>query len=336
MRHRGRIASAAFGGCLLIGLSVLASAQVHAQTAYSVPAAKGKPNVKVVILGPDSVREDRLSSIQVVFTGVDAKTRVRVNWGDGERIEVARGTCGTKGAAQHPEACQVTLTPRNYVSGQYFITATAGSTKATKAITVTPGPKPWSPPIGWIQPSGWSLLSTSATYLPCQTVDWYFDRSGETPDRVNMIQDIAAGLAFLVPETGLTFVQTNDPKQADLTFTWGDLTGRGASVAGVGGPDGDGTASVTFSNNHWWTKDEWAGRGTVRVDDTTRPGWYYQSVGRQSLVIHEVMHALGFGHVDDVTSMMYPQGNDNSNAGILNPKDREGLRTMYLNNPCPA
>jgi len=336
MQHRGRILSATLGGCLLITLSLFAPAQVHAQTAAGGSSAKARPTVKAVILGPDTVREDQISSIQVVFTGVDAKTRVRVNWGDGGRIQGARGTCGTKGALQHPDACQVTLSPSEYTPGQYRITATSGSVKASKLITITPGPSPWAPPPGWTQPTGWSLLSTSATYLPCQTVDWYFDRSGETPDRVTMIQDIAAGLDFLVPETGLTFVQTNDPKQADLTFNWGDLTGRGASVAGVGGPDGDGTASVTFSNNHWWTKDEWAGRGTVRVDDTTRPGWYYQSVGRQSLVIHEVMHALGFGHVDDVTSMMYPQGNDNSNAGILNPKDREGLRTMYLNNPCPA
>lgn len=334
MHRRGRLIAAAIGG-LAVVLGLLASPSAQAQDLAAAPSAKAKPVVTAVILGPDTVREDRLSTIQVVFSGVDAKTRVRVNWGDGQRTQVARGTCGTRGATQHPNACQVTLSPADYAPGQYRITATSGSAKASKVVTVTARPRPWSPPAGWTQPTGWSLLSDEATYLPCQTVDWYFDRSGETPERVNMIQDVAAGLAFLVPETGLNFVQTNDPKQADLTFAWADLTGRGANVAGVGGPDGDGTASVTFSINHWWTKDEWAGRGTVRVDDTTRPGWYYQSVGRQSLVIHEVMHALGFGHVNDITSMMYPQGNDNSNAGILNPTDREGLRTMYLNNPCP-
>lgn len=299
-------------------------------------AAKARPKVQVTITAPETVRQDRLSGVQVVFTGVDAKTKVRVNWGDGSPAKVATGTCGTKGAIAYPDACSVTLSPTGYQPGQYTITATAGSARASKAVTVTARPQPWAPPPGWVQPAGWSLIASTATYAPCQTIPWFFNRAGESGDRATMVQDITAGLAFLAPETGLAFVPTNDPKTALLTFSWADLTSRGPSVAGVGGPIGDGTATVTFSSNHWWTKDEWAGRGTVRVDDPNRPGWYYTAPGRQSLVIHEVMHALGFGHVSDITSMMYPQGNDNSNAGILNPTDREGLRTMYLNNPCPA
>lgn len=320
----------------IVALAVVAASPVLASEPAVAQVAKARPVVQVSITAPDAVREDRLAQVQVAFTGVDAKTKVRVNWGNGSRTQQASGTCGIKGAIAYPDACKVTFTPSAYVPGQYTITATSGKVKATKVITVLAKPMPWTPPAGWVQPQGWSLISRGATYAPCATVNWYFDHAGETADRATMSQEVAAGLAFLVPETGLSFVETADPSQADLTFTWGDLTRYGPYVAGVGGPNGDGTASVAFSNNHWWTKDEWAGRGTVRVDDLTRPGWYYVSVGRQSLVIHEVMHALGFGHVDDITSMMYPQGNDNSNAGILNPTDREGLRTMYLNNPCPA
>lgn len=305
-------------------------------TAHAAVEVKAKPTVQVTITAPETVRQDRLANVQVVFTGVDAKTKVRVSWGDGSPITVATGTCGSKGAIQYPSACAVTLSPTGYQPGQYTITATSGRVRASKAITVTARPQPWAPPAGWVQPTGWSLIASTATYPPCQTIPWSLDRTGESADRATMVQDIAAALAFLTPETGLTFVQTTDPKAALLTFAWGDLSSRGASVAGVGGPRGDGTASVTFSSSHWWTKDEWAGRGTVRVDNPNRPGWYYTAPGRQSLVIHEVMHALGFGHVNDITSMMFPQGNDNSNAGILNPADREGLRTMYLNNPCPA
>ncbi|MFM7147739.1 MAG: matrixin family metalloprotease [Actinomycetales bacterium] len=53
------------------------------------------------------------------------------------------------------------------------------------------------------------------------------------------------------------------------------------------------------------------------------------------LALHEIMHAMGFGHVTDFTSIMYPQGITNG-AGSLSAGDIDGLRTMYPSNPCPA
>jgi hypothetical protein len=177
------------------------------------------------------------------------------------------------------------------------------------------------------------MVWTQATYTPCQKVDWYFDRTGEPGDRVRMREDIIAALASLGGASGLTFAETTDPSQADLTLKWENLGYRGPDTAGVGGPTTAGKGSVSFSPTHWWTADAWAGRGYLRVD---RPdlgqGWYSTGIGRQALVLHEVMHAMGFAHVDDVSSMMHP-----SDGGPdLNGGDLDGLATMYKNNPCPA
>jgi hypothetical protein len=296
-----------------------------------------RPTVTIVIESPaDILREDRLTGVRVVATGVDKKTKIRVNWGNGSATQVKSGRCSSKTAATNPGSCVVTFEPLSYGPGQYTITAASGTTRASKSLTVVAQPVAWSPPGGWTQPAGWSLLSRGATFTPCQKVDWYFDRTGETADRVTMIDDIRAGLAFITPETGLAFTETASPADADLTFMWGNLNSYGGDVAGWGRIDGPGEGTVALSNTVDWTLDRWAGRGVVRYDLPDRPGWYQTRIGRQTLVIHEVMHTLGMGHVNDITSIMYPQGVGNANAGILNPSDREALRTMYLNNPCPA
>jgi hypothetical protein len=57
------------------------------------------------------------------------------------------------------------------------------------------------------------------------------------------------------------------------------------------------------------------------------------SNGRAAVVTHETMHALGFGRVSDPTSVMHPSPDPGSY--VLNDGDRDGLHTMYKNNPCP-
>jgi hypothetical protein len=314
-------------------LALVAATQPVAAAAVTPLAVR--PTVAIVIEAADILRQDRLAGVRVVATGVDTRTKVRVNWGDGSATLVKSGRCSSKAAVTSPASCALTFNPPGYGPGQYTITAASGSIRTSKSLTIVAKPIAWSPPTGWTQPTGWSLLSRAATFTPCQRVDWYFDRTGETADRVTMIDDIRAGLAFITPETGLAFTETASPADADLTFTWGDLKSYGGDVAGWGRIDGPGRGTVALSNTVDWTLDRWAGRGVVRYDLPDRPGWYQTRIGRQTLVIHEVLHTMGMGHVNDITSIMYPQGVGNANAGILNPSDREGLRTMYLNNPCP-
>ena len=201
----------------------------------------------------------------------------------------------------------------------------------------------WMPAPGQAFNDGWRPFSSGATFDPCQEIRWHLDRSGEHPDRNTMIDDIRTGLATLEPHTGLTFVEVTDAGSADLTFRWADLEaeGRGADVAGIGGPRGHGKGAVAFSNTADWTLNKWEGRDWRRLEwprPDLGPGWYSwnEGPGREALVVHEAMHAMGFGHVEDFTSIMYPQGGIPNNRGELSSGDIAGLNTMYLNNPCPS
>ena len=149
-----------------------------------------------------------------------------------------------------------------------------------------------------------------------------------------MINDIRSGLATLEPHTGLKFVEIDNADSADLNFRWGDLVAEGweSNVAGIGGPDGYGEGSVAFSNSVDWTLNKWEGRDWRRLEwprPDLGPGWYSwrEGPGREALVVHEVMHAMGFDHVKDFTSIMYPQGAIPNNRGNLSSGDIAGLKS---------
>lgn len=198
----------------------------------------------------------------------------------------------------------------------------------------------WLPAPGQAFNDGWKPLGNGATYLPCQTVRWSFDRSGEAPERNTMIDDVRIGLAQLQPLTGLNFVEVAAGEPVDLKFRWGNLASEGhAGASGYGGFSGYGNGFVVFDNAEDWTLNKWSGWDWRRFEwprPDLGPGWYSWSEGpgRVALAIHEVMHAIGFGHVEDFTSIMYPQGGIPNNQGKLSSGDVAGLRAMYLDRPC--
>jgi len=194
----------------------------------------------------------------------------------------------------------------------------------------------WTPPPGFQFIEGWKTTSKGATYKPCQTVFWHFLRDGEPADRSTMIDDISDSLSRMEEWTGLTFTETADPKEANLTFSWTDSDVLiDASVAGIGGRvSGLYYGFVGFSKNNSWTSDAYAGYGTVTI--TGQSGIEpFQFPGRQALIIHEVMHAMGFEHVDEPSSIMNPEF-DSPHPGIPNAADLQGMRTVYLDNECPS
>lgn len=315
---------------LVLGL-VSAVVTAPEASATEVAAKTPKPVIAATIDGPDVFRIDRQEPpvATVTFTGVDAKSAVRVNWGDGGPTTSTRGRCGARGAAKYPKSCAVTLTHVYGSVGQFTATAAARGVQQQRTFTVVAAPIRWTPPADWVQPAGWSTFGVGATYTACETIPWYFDRSGEPAGRAGMEADIALGLAMLSQRTKLNFVQTTNPAEAELTFNWRDLNAYGANVAGVGGPRGKSRGVVSLSTTNLWTLDEWAGAGLVL-------NGYYLMVGRAWLVVHEAMHAMGFDHVEDPAQIMYGGGISPSRPPDFGAGDLDGLWTMYGSLECPV
>lgn len=309
----------------MVGLAAPASAAPQPGTAADVALA-----------GEALVRIDRDPTFTVTITGLDNRTKARVNFGDGSGTLKRAGTCSVAKAKRSPQACTLTVEHTYRSPGTFTITAVAGRDRIADQVTVAPKPEPWRAAPGQ-QFTAWEPLGTQATYTPCQTVEWYFDTAGQPVDRSTMRDDIIASLAQLSGLTKLTFVETNDPAKADLVFSWGDLTPYGYSqdAAAIGGFRGPSRGYVVFSPTNKWTNDYWSG-DQPKTKQWREGDWIYSLTinGRQTLVTHEVMHALGFGHVEDFTSIMYPQSIGNG-AGQLSAGDLEGLAVMYGSQPCP-
>lgn len=308
--------------------ATLLAVGVAAPAAHAAP--KSKPSgstVTVVSMPPPTIRADRQDPMPtVIIQGVSKTTPVTVNWGDGY-TSTERTKCDPKVAAKQPAKCTITATHVYSSDGTFTIAATVGKTALpTHTLTIQPTPVAWRPQAGFAQPANWAILNGGATYLPCSTVQWYWDRAGEPADRTLLHDDVQPALDMLARETGLKFVETSDPAAAQLTFRWG-VDPAYPNAAGTGGGRWNGnSARVTLNPTNWWTEDKWRGFSVVNQPD----GWYGN--GNGWLLIHEVMHGLGLGHVNDESQVMNPI---NTVTGF-GAGDLDGLHTMYLNQPCPA
>jgi hypothetical protein len=193
----------------------------------------------------------------------------------------------------------------------------------------------WTPPAGWAQPAGWNT-DVGATYTPCQTVKWYFNREGEAPNRSTMHTDVATALGLLANETGLTFTEVTDPMFANLTYSWSpmnaDGTGTGTNSAGWAWP-GRGSARVTLASGYEYNTDDYQGFAMIHKEWTDASGsWMWEGPGHGWMVIRLTMLAMGLTRVDVANQVM-------SNGPLIvanfGSGDLDGLHTMYKNLPCP-
>lgn len=318
-------------------ISMVSAVAVLLPTGAALAAPNPAPGTRaaIAIAAEPLVRIDRSPGATVTFTGLDNRTSARVDWGDGSPTARSKGSCSVAKARRSPQACALTFNHSYSDVGTFTVTAAAAKARAGTALTVAPKPEPWRAAPGQVFTS-WEPLGTRATYTPCQSIEWYFDTAGQPADRSTMRDDVVAGLATLSGITGLRFVEITDPNAAELTFSWRNLSDLGyADASAVGGFTGPNKGWVAFSPTNEWTNDYWAGNQPKAKQWREGNLLYTLSInGRQTLVVHEVMHALGFGHVEDFTSIMYPQSIGNG-AGQLSAGDLEGLRTMYPSSPCP-
>lgn len=317
MRRSTRSAIIAAGSALLLVLSPVGPAD-------AASSAKRPPVPTVSVTGLPSPRLDQVTTQTMVARGASRLAPVTVLWGDGSET-VGTSPCTRRQATTVPDQCTVAAARTYLRAGTYAITVKSGERVVARTqVVVRPAAQPWTPPAGFV-PSGWAFFGRGATYAPCATVNWYYDRSREPAAAVGMHDEVVAGLAVLAAQTGLTFIETDNPIVSRLTYRWDELAGTYADAAGVGGRSG-GQGSVTFNLDSWWPTDQWPGFGVIVQPDGS------SSVGRGWLVVHETMHALGMAHVNDPTAVMNPV----AGASAFSAGDLDGLRTMYLNNPCPT
>lgn len=170
---------------------------------------------------------------------------------------------------------------------------------------------------------GWAMMSGDrATFAPCSTVTWALDSSQQPKNASTFKKDLKASLARLSKETGLTFVESDDFKSANIRYQFGRI-----QSSGLGGPEGD----VTFSSTDDWVSNRYAGFGPARDRRYGGRTWSGGPDGRGWLIIHETMHVLGFDHVSDKTAVMAPM---DSGRGKFTKGDLDGLHTMYPTAGC--
>ena len=163
-------------------------------------------------------------------------------------------------------------------------------------------------------------LLLQVNFQPCSTVTWGFDRSGEQPKdgqpKDGVLYAIRDTLNYLSQESGLTFVEspTLPYREQSLRFYWDELPG---TIWGVGGgtPGGGGRVYLDHSV------------GASRIDPNTYSG------KTQALILHEVMHAMGFAHRKSQSSIMYRYIGARKDLGDI---DKGLLAKHYPRTNCPA
>lgn len=175
---------------------------------------------------------------------------------------------------------------------------------------------------GSSDPVGWD---------PCEAIRFRVNPEGEPPGGRRLVVEAirrasaATGLAFDDEgETderpfaeGITLFGRPDP----VVIGWGDATEYpelAGLVAGVGGAVAHrrrGGGDVTYVS----------GSVVLDVDAFTEDSVAQQPRVMEGIVLHEIAHVIGLGHVSEPMELMYA---DNSGQVELGPGDREGLARL--------
>ncbi|GLY33673.1 matrixin family metalloprotease [Kineosporia sp. NBRC 101731] len=201
-----------------------------------------------------------------------------------------------------------TWAPGQAAPGSYTVAVKAGGTTVKLATGVTDG---WAP-MNW-------------PFARCKTLTWTYNATNEPARAQNMVVDIKEGFRQITAATGITFKRVSKGGTIGLTWAGKKHFPDGETDAdGLGGSTGNGTVatkgSVWFNTASRWVGDPGFGR--------------YDGVpGRGALIVHEVTHSLGLGHVTDRAALMYPISGVGSPT-TLTPYEIAGLNTLYNAKSC--
>jgi len=198
--------------------------------------------------------------------------------------------------------------PGSTAPGPYTLKVTSGGHTVKLPTTITDGWAPLNPP-----------------FARCRTLTWSYNAKNEPDRAAGMGKDIATGFKRLHKATGITFKRVK--KNGTIVLTWSgkkQFPKGKADADGLGGSTGNG--NVATKGTVWFnTASTWVGKSGY--------GRYNGVPGRGALILHEVSHSLGLGHVTLKDSLMYPS------AGVGSPTtltgyEKAGLTALYHAKSC--
>lgn len=200
-------------------------------------------------------------------------------------------------------------------SGQWVVRAKSSGQVVDVPFTLA---RKWAP-----------LDGTEARSFPrCSTLTWSYSAEGAPTRSKGILTDIQDALRQTGDVTGTRFVQVEKGQKADLVIEWKNL--------GKHGPAGMGGYNYTQSNDEsTYTgsvdlnlESSWVGEPGFKADR-------YGVPGRGHLLLHEIGHAMGLGHVHDKGTLMNPGAFPGSPTGFT-AGDLEGFNYLYQPQSCAS
>jgi hypothetical protein len=174
--------------------------------------------------------------------------------------------------------------------------------------------QPGSPePVGWdpCRPIRWAVNPTDEPVGGREVVENAVERLAASTG----LDLQAAGETAHVPFAGATPVHGARP----VVIGWGseeDFPGLEGSIAGLGGARSDGAAGRSYL---------YTGNIVLDTDVFTAATIARRPVALEAIVLHELGHVVGLGHVDDPDELMAERHSRQDGWG---PGDREGLEVL--------
>lgn len=213
-------------------------------------------------------------------------------------------TLGTRKARK----ATFTWAPGKTRPGGYAVTVTSGGTTVRVPTGIADNWAPMNPP-----------------FARCKTLTWSYNAANEPARAKNMAVDIKSGFNRITSATGIRFKRV--AKGGTISLTWAGkkhFPDGETDADGLGGSSGNGV--VATKGTVWFnTASRWVGDpGYGRYDGVP---------GRGALIVHEVAHSLGLGHVTTTSALMYPVSGVGSPTSLTR-YEIAGLNSLYNAKSC--